>query len=108
VTAVAAGVALQVVLVLGFGRQEALVRVDLGYDRSRPEPGLLDLRDRLERRLLLLLIRVEDRGPIARAEIASLLLVGSRVMDLEEVLEYRAVPYDGRAKAIVPSSSAGA
>jgi hypothetical protein len=79
--------ALQVVLVLRLGLPERAHRRHLGDDLARPQPGRLDVRDRVLGDALLLVVGVEDRGAVGRADVVALAVQGGRVVDLEEELE---------------------
>src|SRR5829696_7767030 len=87
VAGVAVRVALQVVLVLRLGLPERTGRGDLGDDLAGPQPGRLDVGDGVLGNPALLLIEVEDRRAVARAEVVALAVGRRRVVDLEEELE---------------------
>src|SRR5579859_7877503 len=87
VAGVTVGVPFEVVLVLRLRLPEPSGRGDLGHDRSRPQPGGLDVRDGLLCDLPLSLRRVEDAGPVARANVIALPVQGRRVVYLEEELQ---------------------
>src|SRR5829696_7159745 len=87
VAGVAVRVALQVVLVLRLGLPERTRRSDLGDDLAGPQPGRLDVGDGVLGDPALLLIEVEDRRAVARAEVVPLAVQRRRVVDLEEELE---------------------
>ena len=78
---------LQVVLVLLLGLPELAGRLDLGDDLAGPQPGRVDVRDRVERDATLLLTGVEDRRPVAAADVVALPVLRRRVVDLEEELQ---------------------
>src|SRR6185312_5815209 len=84
---VAVRIALQVVLMLRLGFPEIPDRRDLGDDLARPEPGGLDVRDRVLGDALLLRTRIEDRRAVARAEVVALAVARRRVVNLEEELQ---------------------
>src|SRR5688572_31725211 len=91
VAGIAAGIALQIILVLGLGLPEFARRLDLGDDLVRPDPRGVRILDRPQRLLPLFLRRVEDRGAIGRTDIAALPVPGRRIVDLEEELEQLAI-----------------
>src|SRR5215472_12695316 len=62
VTGVTSGVALQIILVLGFGFPEITGGRDLGCDLSRPKTGGIDVGDRILSDALLFLARVALGG----------------------------------------------
>jgi hypothetical protein len=62
-------------------------RHDLGDDLAGPEPGGLDVGDRVLGHETLLVVDVEDRRAIARTDVVSLAIHRRRVVDLEEELE---------------------
>jgi hypothetical protein len=66
---VAAGMAQEIILVLGLGFPEVARRHDLGYDLAGPEPGLVDIGDSVFGNPALLVSRVEDCRPVARADV---------------------------------------
>ena len=84
---VAAGVALQVVLVLGFGVPELRGRADRGDNLAGPQPGGVDVGNGVQRNLTLIVIDVEDLRAVARSEVVALLILGGRIMNLEEELQ---------------------
>jgi hypothetical protein len=57
------GVAQQVVLVFGLSLPERAGRRDLGDDLARPQPGGVDIGDRVLGDLALFVVEVEDRRP---------------------------------------------
>jgi hypothetical protein len=91
VAGVAVRVAQQVVLVLRLGLPERTGRGDLGDDLARPQPGRLDVGDGGLGDPALVLIEVEDRRAVARADVVALAVRCRRVVDLEEELEQLAV-----------------
>jgi hypothetical protein len=78
---------LQVVLVLGLSLPERDGVADLGHDPAGPQPGGLDVGDRVLRDPALLVARGEDLGPVAGADVVALAILGRRIVDLEEELE---------------------
>ena len=72
VAGVAVRVALQVVLVLRLGLPEGTGWGDVDDDLAGPEPGRLDVGDGVLGDPALLLIEVEDRRAVARADVAPL------------------------------------
>ena len=79
---------------LGLRLPEPLLGVDFGHHGTGPQTRGFDFGDRREGHLLLLFVRVEDGRTVARPKVTSLLLVGCRVVDLEEVFEDGPVAYD--------------
>src|SRR5580658_1470206 len=90
VTGVAAGMALEIVLMLGFRFPEIAGGRHFGHDLAGPESGRLDIGDRLLGDPLLLGRRIENRRAIARAGVVALAVRRRRVMDLEE--EFQELP----------------
>jgi hypothetical protein len=84
---VAAGISHEVVLVLWFGFPEFACRHDFGHDLARPQPGCVDVGDRVVGNATLLVRRVEDRGSIARPDVVPLPIARRRIVNLEEELE---------------------
>jgi len=78
---------LEVVLVFGLGRPEGAGLADLGDDPAGPEPGGLDIGDRVRGDLALLVGGGEDLGAVVGAGVLALTVLGRRVVDLEEELE---------------------
>src|SRR5215217_6318509 len=91
VAGVAPRLTLQVVLVLRLGLPEITCRHDFGDDLARPQPRRLDVGDGVQRHGLLLVVGVEDRRPVAPADVVALPVLGRRVVDLEEELEQRPI-----------------
>src|SRR6478672_7871528 len=91
VARVAVGVLLEVVLVLGFGFPEGPRRGDLGDDLAGPDAGGVDVLDRVFGDRALLVVRVEDRRPVAGADVVALAVHRRGIVDLEEELEQVAV-----------------
>src|SRR4051794_35208139 len=76
---------------LRLGLPERPGRLDLGDNLAGPQPGGVDVRDRLARDPLLLGVEVIDRRAVARADVVALAIPRRRVVDLEEELEDVAV-----------------
>jgi hypothetical protein len=74
---------------LGLGLPERLLGVDFSHHRTGPQTRGFDFGNRRECRLLLLFVRVEDGRTVARPEVAPLLLVGCRVVNLEEAFNIK-------------------
>src|SRR5687767_10392760 len=97
---VADGTLLVEVLVVLLGAVELRRRDDLRDDLSLEPRLLLELAERLEGRLLLLVAAIEDRGAILRAVVAELRVLLERVHvapeDVEELLvrDLRRVVHD--------------
>ena len=87
VARVARGIALQVVLVLGLGLPERAGRGELGHDLAWPQAGGVDVGDRVLGDPALVVVGVEDRRAIARADVVALTVPRARIVDLEEELE---------------------
>ena len=83
-TGVAVRIVLEIILVLWLGLPEGTSGRDLRHDLARPEAGGLDIRDRIFRDALLLIIRVENGGPVARADVAALTVARGGIVDLEK------------------------
>jgi hypothetical protein len=58
---VAAGISQEIVLMIGFGLPEVTGWYDLGHDFSGPQPGFVDIGDRVLGNPTLLVAGVEDR-----------------------------------------------
>jgi hypothetical protein len=84
VTGVAIGIALQVVLVLGFRLPEFTSGSDFRYNPARPKARSVDVGDRVLCEATLLIVGVEDRRAVAHAYIVTLTIAGRRVMYLEK------------------------
>src|SRR5215813_9559800 len=80
-------VALQVVLVLGFGLPERPGRRHLGDDLARPQAGGVDVGDGVLGGLFLRVADVEDGRPVAGPDVVALPVQGGRVVDLEGDLD---------------------
>src|SRR5215510_3671732 len=93
VTGVTSGVALQIILVLGFGFPEIAGGRDLGYDLSRPKTGGIDVGDRILSDALLFLARVEDRRAIACPDVIALAVSRGWIVNLEKEFQQPAVAY---------------
>ena len=93
---VAAGILQQIVLMLGFGFPEVTCRHDLGHDLAGPQPGFVDIGDRVLGNPTLLVGGVEDRRSIARADVVSLAVARGRIVNLEEELEDLPIADPGR------------
>src|SRR5665213_2876290 len=81
----------QVVLVLWLGLPERSDRLDLSDHIARPKARRVDVGDGVECDPLLLVVRVKDRGAVARADVVALTTARRRVVNLEEELEDVAV-----------------
>src|SRR5262249_35458645 len=77
-------VPVEVVLMLGLRLPERLLGVDFSHHGTGPQTRGFDFGNRRECRLLLLFVRVEDGRTVAWPKIAPLLLVGCRVVNVEE------------------------
>jgi hypothetical protein len=64
VTGVAVGIAFQIILVLRLGFPEGTGGRQFRHDLARPQTGGLDVRDRIFRDALLLLVGVENGRPV--------------------------------------------
>jgi hypothetical protein len=84
VTGVTSGVALQIILVLGFGFPEITGGRDLGCDLSRPKTGGIDVGDRILSDALLFLARVEDRRAIACPDVIALAVSRGWIVNLKK------------------------
>src|SRR5258706_8164036 len=84
---VAAGVSLEVVLVLWLGLPKVAGRNHFGHRLAGPQARRIHVGDRVLGDALLLVARIEDRRPVARADVAALAVARARVVDLEEELE---------------------
>src|SRR3954468_10318891 len=87
VAGVAARVVLQVVLMFRFGFPEVARRRHFGDHLARPQPGRVDVGDSVQRDALLLIVDVEDRRPVAGADVIALAVLRRRIVDLEEELQ---------------------
>ena len=93
VTGVTSGVAVQVILVLGFGFAEIAGGGDLRYDPSRPKTRSIDVGDRILSNALLFLARVEDRRAIACPDVIALAVSRGWIVNLEKEFQQPAVAY---------------
>src|SRR5260221_1062501 len=84
---VAARIAQEVVLVLGLCLPEVGCGEDLGDRLARPQAGNIDVGDGVFGDPLLLVAGVEDRRPIAAADVIALPVARAGVMNLEEEFE---------------------
>ena len=80
-------VVLEVVLVFGLGLPEGAGRADRGHDIAGPDPRGIDIGDRVLGDPALLVARIVDLGPVVRADVVALTVLGRRVVDLKEELE---------------------
>src|SRR5207248_10870102 len=87
VAGVAAGVLLQVLLVVILGGPEGAGGDDLGDDLALPFAGAGDLVLDAFGGLSLLVVVVEDRGAVLRADVVTLAVEGRRVVHAEGVAE---------------------
>ena len=83
-TRVAIGIALQVVLVLGFRLPEVTSGSDFCHNPARPKARSIDVGDRVLREATLLIDGVEDRRAVAHSYIVTLTIAGRRVVYLEK------------------------
>src|SRR5688572_13683693 len=95
---VAAGIPQEVILVLALGFPEVAGGNDFGHGFARPQPGRIDIRDRILGNATLLVGSVENRRPIARPDVVSLAIARARIVNLEEELEDLAIADPGRIK----------
>ena len=72
---------------LRFRFPEIAGRRNFRNDAPRPQAGRIDIGYCLFGRATLLVIRVEDRGTVARAAVVALAVRRRRIVDLEEKLE---------------------
>src|SRR5262249_35441458 len=86
-------VALQIILVLGFGFPEITCGRDLGCDLSRPKTGGIDVGDRILSDALLFLARVEDRRAIACPDVIALAVSRGWIVNLKKEFQHPAVAY---------------
>src|SRR3954451_14000865 len=84
---VPARIAQEVILVFRFRLPEIASRNNLGHRFARPQPGSVDIGDRVFRDPLLFFAGIEDGGPIARPRIVPLPIASARIVDLEKELE---------------------
>src|SRR5262245_30857588 len=84
---VAAGILLEVVLMLGFGLPEGACWNDFSNNLSGPQAGSIDVRDRVFCSPLLLVGGVEDPRTIAFPDVVALTIARAWVVNLEEKLE---------------------
>ena len=71
VAGVAAGVALQVILMFWFGFPEVTGRCHFGDHRGGPPPRCVDIGDGVQRDALLIVIEIEDRRAVAGADVVA-------------------------------------
>jgi ATP-dependent helicase/nuclease subunit A len=84
---VAVGITLEVVLMLRLRCPERPSRLHLGDHLSRPQARGVDIRDRVVRDPLLLVVGVENGRPVAEAGVVALAVLRGRVVYLEEELQ---------------------
>src|SRR5437773_2188663 len=96
VTGVAVGIFLQIVLMLRLGLPERSDRCHLGDNLARPKAGSIDIGDSVFGDPLLLVIRIEDGRPVARAPVVALTVQRARIVDLEKEFQELAVTDDLR------------
>jgi hypothetical protein len=87
VAGVPVGVPLQVILVLRLGLPERPGRGHLGDHLARPQARRVDIGDRVLCDPLLRVACIEDRRPVAGADVVALPVPRGRVVDLEEELQ---------------------
>src|ERR1700675_1155925 len=90
-TGVAVRIAFQIILVLRLGVPEGTGGCELGYDFARPETGGLDIRDRILRDALLLVVHTENGGSVARSSVVALTVARGGIVNLEEKFQQRPV-----------------
>src|SRR5690606_18399113 len=78
---------LQVVLVLRLRLPEVADGLDLGHHLARPQPGRVDVGDRVFGHGLLLRRGIEDRRAVGRPDVVPLPVLGGRVVHLEKELQ---------------------
>src|SRR5215217_4669014 len=91
VAGVAAGVALQIVLMFWFGLPEVTGRCHPGDHRGGPQPRCVDIGDGVARDALLIVIEIENRRTVAGADVVALAVLCRRVMNLEKEFQQGAV-----------------
>src|SRR5258706_12617633 len=84
---VATWVPSEVVLLLWFCLPKVACRNDFGARLARPQAGSIDVSDRVFGNPFLLFTGMEDRRPIAGADVVALAITRARVVNLEEELE---------------------
>jgi DNA-binding transcriptional LysR family regulator len=87
VAGVPLGVALQVILMLGLGLPERASRRHLGDHLARPQPGGVDVGDRVLGDPLLGVAQVEDGRPVTGPDVVALPVHRGRIVNLEEELQ---------------------
>jgi hypothetical protein len=80
-------IALQIVLVFGFGFPEVTGGLHFSYHFARQEPGCVHVGNRFFRNPLLLLARVKDGRTVAGSPVIALAVERARVVNLEEIFE---------------------
>src|SRR6476661_3931293 len=91
VARVPARVALEIVLVLGFGLPERPSRRHFGDDLAGPQSRRVHVRNGVFGHRALLFGEKEDRGPVTRANVVALPVHRRRIVNLEEELEQVAI-----------------
>src|SRR5687768_1459294 len=91
VASIAIRIAFQVILVLRLGFPEVAGGGDLCHDAAWPQARGVDIADRPERLLALLLGDIENLRTIRHAEIVALAIESGRIVDLEEELQKIAI-----------------
>ncbi len=90
---------------LGFGFPEVSCWHDLSHDFAGPQPGFVDVGDRVLGNPTLLVARVEDRRSIARPDVVSLAIARGRIVNLEEELEDLPIADPAGSKMISTASA---
>src|SRR5688572_14546833 len=86
-TRVATGISQEIVLMLGLGFPELTCWHDLGHDFAGPQPGFVDIGDRVLGNPTMLVGSVEDCRAIAGPDVVPLAVARARIVNLEEELE---------------------
>src|ERR1700740_1404998 len=87
VTGISVRVPLEIILMLRLGLPEIADRRQFGHHLAWPQARRFDVGDGVARDLLLLGAGVENRRPVAGADVVALAVAGGGVVDLEEKLQ---------------------
>src|SRR5216683_4298720 len=86
-TGVAVRIVLQIILMLRLGFPEGADGRQFRHDLAGPETGGFDIRDRILRDALLLVVQIENGGPVTHAHVVTLTVARGRIVNLEEKFE---------------------
>jgi hypothetical protein len=94
VTGIAVRIPLQIILMLRLGLPERTDGRHFRHDLAWPKAGGLDIRYRIFRDALLLVVQVENGGTVARADIVALTVARGGIVNLKEKFEQGSIADD--------------